>query len=197
MKLNSTVDVGLIKLRYQQRSLNLLDTHKGARDSFPLRHNIYSTIYRLIFLYISDWSSVFLYLSCFHLCTFFLFTRFKISLSLHLYNINSTVLSHGPAASLEASRWDLSFIICISYTNFDVFEPQSSKGLKHAPIVQVLAFSLWGQSDDEWMVLFILPTMREVLSPCSTTTGCMYRNHWMGETLLRTCTFLKKKKKTA
>lgn len=89
--------------------------HTIQRHSYPLRHNIYSTIYRLISLYISDWSSVFyIYLASF---TFvhFLFTRFKISLSLHLYNINSTVLSHGPAASLEASTWDSSLIICLYF----------------------------------------------------------------------------------
>lgn len=86
----------------------------GQTDSHsnPLRHNIYSTIYRLISLYISDWSPVFLELSWF---VHFLFTRFKISLSLHLYNINSTV-SYGPAASLEASRWDSSFLICLDFT---------------------------------------------------------------------------------
>lgn len=57
-----------------------------------------------------------------------LFTGFKISLSLHLYNINSTVLSHLTAASLEASIIDSSLIICFTFhTSTDVFEPQSSK----------------------------------------------------------------------
>lgn len=46
-----------------------------------------------------------------------LFTRFKISLSLHLYNINSTVLSHGPAASSEAFRFDSWLIIRLDFTN--------------------------------------------------------------------------------
>ena len=47
-----------------------------------------------------------------------IFTRFKISLSLHLYNSSGTVLSHLTAASLEASILDSSPIICLHFIHW-------------------------------------------------------------------------------
>lgn len=133
-------------------SIILYPLHIQSRQTliYPLRHNIYSTIYRLISLYISGWSSVcYIYLAF----TFvhFIFTRFKISLFLHLYNINSTVLSHRPAAFLGASRLDSSLIICLylihQLTSLSHRAANSQKGPACTKSPSA-AFSLWAQSDE-------------------------------------------------
>lgn len=63
--------------------------HTNQTDTLiPLRHNIYSTIYRIISLYISVWSSGFFFLYIYLALAFVhLFTRFKISLSIYTTSI--------------------------------------------------------------------------------------------------------------
>lgn len=157
-------------------SLILNHFYTQNRQSNPLQHNIYSTIYRLISLYSSDWSSVFYIYLAFPF-VHFLFTRFKISLSLHLYNINSTVLSHRPAASLEASRLDSSLIICLCFIHhLTSLSHRAANWQKGSTCTKSpgVAFSLRGQSDEKWMVLLFHPHERSP-SLCSTTRGCINR----------------------
>lgn len=116
----------------------------------------------------------------------FLFTRFKISLSLHLY-INSTVLSHGPAASLEASRWDASLIIFLYFIHqLRSLSHRATNWQKGSNMHQKSScgFSLCKDS-------LVSPTWKR--SFALQHHNRLYKhNHWMG-TLLRTCTFKKKK----
>lgn len=93
-------------------SVKPVPTQKKDTNSNSLRHNIYSTIYRLISLHLRLIFIFILFLTLYNL-----FTKCKISLFLHLYII-STVLP-------RRSPWSVSDSSLLSFYFYTATEPQS------------------------------------------------------------------------